>query len=185
MSELFSRPLPKLIAVVAFQVLILLSVLGFREYTLLTRDTVLLKLQTTDPQTIAGSDSRPVRYEISTVDVAALPGDDEFMHYVYVELGERSDGTWQPLALHNRRDRSYDNAVLIKSDYSYYGGSVGRERYTLRYGIEDVYVPDDAAASLPSGSGHTIAVEVKVDRFGQPEPVRFLINGEPYELEER
>ncbi len=36
MSELFARPLPKLLAVVAFQVLILLSVLGFREYTLLT-----------------------------------------------------------------------------------------------------------------------------------------------------
>jgi len=185
MNELFSRPLPKLIAVVAFQMLILLSVLGFREYTLLTRDTVLLTLQTTNPQSIAGSDSGFVRFEISTVDVAALPGDDEFMHYIYVELGERSDGTWQPLALHDRRDRSYDNTVLIKGEYSYYGGSPGRARYTLVYGIEDVYVPDDAAASLPSGSGHTIAVEVKVDRFGQSEPVRFVVDGQPFPLEER
>src|SRR3990172_261425 len=185
MSELFSRPLPKLIAVVGLQVLILLSVIGFRQYTLMTRDTVLLVLQTTDPQAIAGPDSAPVRYEISTVDVSTLPGDDEFMHSIYVELGETEDGTWQPPALHGTRHRSYDNTAMIKGDYIYAGGSLGRQRYTVVYGIEDVYVPDDAAASLPSGSGHTIAVEVKVDRYGQPDPVRFLIDGQPFELEER
>jgi uncharacterized membrane-anchored protein len=185
MSELFTRPLPKLVAVVALQVLILLSILGWRQYTLLTRDTVLLELQSTNPQTIAGRDSAPLRYQISTIDVATLPGDDEFTHNIYVELGEKADGAWQPLALHASRRRSYDNTALIKGQYSFYGGSLGRERYTVVYGIEDVYVPDDAAAALPSGSGYTIAVEVKLDRYGQPDPVRFLIDGQPFPLEER
>ena len=185
MSDLFARPLPKLIAVVAFQVLILLSILGWRQYTLLTRDTVLLELQSTDPQSIVGEDSAAVRYAISTIDVSTLPGDDDFMHYIYVELGETSGGVWQPLALHDTRDRSYDNTALIKGDYYYSGGSPGRQRLTVAYGIEDVYVPEAAAASLPTGAGHTIAVEVKLDRGGQPDPVRFLIDGQRFPLEER
>jgi uncharacterized membrane-anchored protein len=180
-----TRPLPKLVAVVALQIVILLSILAFKQYTAWTAETVLLRAETTAPRELAEDQFTTVQYEISTINIGELPGDEDFFDSVYVELQERNDGTWGPMAAHDNNDRDFSGTVNIKGEIVYMSGRYGRSQIELRYDIEDVYVPADEADELPAGDGHTIVVEAKVDRFGNADPQHFLIDGERFELEER
>lgn len=177
-------PGKKLLIVVAVQFLVLLSVLAFKQYTVLTGTTVLLKTAPVDPRDLVRGDFVAVRYEISTVDRSLVT--DEYKYPtgpVYVELRRGSDGYWEAVAVHTERERSYGGTVLIKGDVQeerYQPGSYGT--MNIRYGIEQVFVPEGSGADLPSGSGHTVAVEVKVDRFGNAVPRRFFVDGQPFEL---
>jgi|CXWL01.1.fsa_nt_gi uncharacterized membrane-anchored protein len=179
--KLFERPLTRLIAVVALQALILLSILAFKQYTVWTSETILLRLDTTNPQTLVGRGSMPARYDISRVDTRELPGDDEFAINIYVELQEGADGIWEPVAVHDNRDHSFEGTVLIKGENQYAYGSLNVATYDLHYGIENVYIAEEATG-IPSGSGHIVALEVRVDRFGNAVPKRFLIDGQPFGL---
>ncbi|HYM14727.1 MAG TPA: GDYXXLXY domain-containing protein [Dehalococcoidia bacterium] len=174
------RTSSKLLIVVAVQFAVLLSVIGFKQYTVWTADTVLLRTTVSDPAQLAAPGSAGVTYDISTVDRAAFPA-DVYGGEVWVELQRGADGYWRDVAVHQKRERAYAGTVLIKGQatWSYPGaGSIA-----MRYGIEQVYAP--AGGALPAGSGHTVAVEVRVDRFGQATPLRFLVDGQPTELRRR
>jgi hypothetical protein len=175
--------LRKLGVVFAVQALLLLAVVGFKQYATWTADTVVLALRTDEPAAIAGRDSPPVEYKISTLRPSGLAGDGYPSEETYVELREGADGQWDAVAISWQREHVYDSSVLIKGtvDISH----AMRDSFPIDYDIEDVYVPDSEAARLPSGSGHSIAVEVKVDRFGNATPQHFLIDGERFDLDER
>lgn len=177
-------PLRKIALVVALQFLVLLGLLGFRQYTVWTGETVLLKVQPVDPRDLVRGDFVVLDYEISTIDLDQLAGDDElFDPTIYVELREGDDGIWQAIAVHNRRESSFDGTVLIRGKYRF--DSPQPERVRVRYGIENVFIPEGSGGDLPFGEGHTVAVEVKVDRFGNSVPRRFFVDGEPFELKRR
>lgn len=172
-------PGKKLLIVVAVQFLVLTSILAFKQYTVLTGTTVLLKTAPVDPSDLVRGDFVAVRYEISTVDRDLVV--DEYKYptgQVYVELQRGGDGNWRAVAVHTERKRSYNGTVLIKGDVE----GTRYDTLTIRYGIEQVFVPEGSGAALPSGSGHTVAVEVKVDRFGNAVPRRFFVDGQPFEL---
>jgi uncharacterized membrane-anchored protein len=182
----------KLLIVVGVQFLVLLSVIGFKQYTVWTSDTVLLKTAPIDPHALLGGDSVHIRYEISSVERSlfvdgeaypglfvegeAYPGQE-----VFVELQKGADGYWSVVAVHPHQESSYDGTVLLKARVESYP-YVGSTPVTLHYGIEQVFVPEGSGAGLPSGSGHTVAVEVRVDRFGHAVPLRFFVDGQPFDL---
>jgi hypothetical protein len=85
------------------------------------------------------------------------------------------------LALHDDRDYSFEGTVLIKGENWRPYGSPDVATYDLHFGIEDVYIAK-GAPGVPSGSGHVVALEVRVDRFGESTPKRFLIDGQPFAL---
>jgi uncharacterized membrane-anchored protein len=174
-------PAKKLAIVVAIQFLILLSVIGFKQYTIWTSETVLLKTTPVDPRDLLRSDFVRVQYDISTIDLDKVAGDDQYGGSVYVELQRGDDGYWSAVALHGRREHSFDGTVLIEGDAAFYGPG-GGSRITVTYGIEQVFVPEGAGDALPSGRNHTVAVEVKVDRFGNAVPRRFFVDGQPFDL---
>lgn len=176
-------PLRKLAIIFAIQAVLLLAVVGFKQYATWTAETVLLAVRTDEPADLVGRDAAPVEYRISTLRMSALAGDEYPSESTYVELREGEDGTWDAVAINYRREHEYDGTELIKGKVDVW--SVIRDSFDVDYDIEDIYVPDSDAARLPAGSGHTIAVEVKVDRFGNASPKRFLIDGEPFDLEER
>lgn len=176
-------PLRKLAFVFTVQAVLLLAVVGFKQYATWTAETVVLALRTGEPADLAGRDARPVEYAISTLRMSQLAGDDFPSETAYVELREGTDGTWDAVAINWRREREYDGTVLIKGDVDFSG--IIRYSFDVDYGIEDIYVPESDALTLPAGSGHTIAVVVKVDRFGNASPQHFLIDGERFELESR
>jgi uncharacterized membrane-anchored protein len=177
-------PMRKLTVVVAVQLFVLLSVLGFGQYTAWTGETVLLKVQPVDPQSLLRGDYIRVRYDISRLDMDELPGDDDFCCAVYVELRENEDGYWKAVAAHERRDHSFDGTVLLKGHFSEVSPA-GVRVVEVVYGIEEIFIPEGSGDQLPSGTDHTIAVEVKVNRFGYAIPRRFFVDGEPFELERR
>ena len=174
-------PVKKLAIVVAIQALILLSIIGFKQYTIWTGDTVLLKTIPVDPRDLLRGDFVRIQYDISTVDLDKIAGDDQYSGTVYVELQRSDGGYWSAVALHGRRERSFDGTVLIKGHATHFGRG-GGSRISVTYGIEQVFIPEGAGSSLPSGRGHVVAVEVKVDRFGNAVPRRFYVDGQPFDL---
>ena len=185
-------PARKLAIVVSVQLLILFGVLGFKQYTVLTGETVLLKVQPMDPRDLLGGDSASVRYDISSISPGDVVWDEDAPRCcdapVYVELERQDDGYWTAIAVHGGRDHIRDGTVIIRGtvqdryDDPYFNRSAPIE---IRYGIEGVFIPESSGADIPSGSGHTIAVEVKVDRFGNAVPRHFVIDGKDADLRRR
>lgn len=166
MIQLMSKPAVKLAVVVAIQFLVLLAVIAFKQYTIITGETVVLRTAPVDPRDPLRGDYVTVRYEISRLDSRNLAGDENVYGEAYVELREGADGYWEAVAIHNDRKRSFDNSVLIKGDASYSYANRGYDIYNIDYGIEEIFIPEGSGATIPSGRGVTLAVEVKVDRFG-------------------
>jgi uncharacterized membrane-anchored protein len=173
----------KLIAIVALQFLILLSVIGFKQYTIWTGETVVLKTTPIDPRDLLRGDYVSVSYEISTIDLNKVPGHDGGT--IYVELQRGDDGYWHAVAVHGRREHSFDGTVLLRGDVEGFFGPASTGVIRVHYGIEQVFVPEGSGGDLPTGRDHTIAVEVKVDRFGNAVPRRFLVDGQPFDLRRR
>ena len=76
---------------------------------------------------------------------------------------------------------------MIKGKLSDYSSSGGYGTLTVKYGIEDIFVPEDtgqAIQRLTRRSGN-LGVEVKVDRWGNGIARRLLLDGEPYKFERR
>jgi uncharacterized membrane-anchored protein len=181
-------PARKLLIIVGIQFLVLLSVIGFKQYTIWTGETVLLRTTPIDPQDLLRGDFVEVRYDISRLKRSDVEWDDAPAccgERVYVELEEQEDGYWTAVAVHLRRRHSRDGTVLIKGeaqgDYAEYEPST----VEIRYGIEQIFVPEGSGGDLPSGRDHTVAVEVKVDRFGNAVPRRFFVDGQPFDLRRR
>jgi uncharacterized membrane-anchored protein len=180
-------PAKKLALVVAVQFLVLFSVIGFKQYTVWTSETVLLKVQPVDTRDLLRS-YHTVEYEISRLDPASIAWDESAGRCcgmpLYVELQKQDDGLWKAIAAHDGRTHTRDGTVLIK------GEAQGRYTYSeqtvsIRYGIEDIFVPEGSAGQLPTGRDHTIAVEVKVDRFGNATPRHFVVDGQQVDLRRR
>jgi len=169
-------PARKLAVVVAIQLLILFGVLGFKQYTILTGTTVLLKVQPIDPRDLLRGDYAAVRYEISIISPTNVVWDGDAPRSgdapVYVELERQQDDYWTAIAVHGDRQHTRDGTVLIKGRVQ--SGPGARQ---IRYGIEQVFIPEGSGADIPSGTGHTVAVEVKVDRLGNAVPRHFVIDG--------
>ncbi len=186
-------PLRKLAIVVAVQLLILFGVLGFKQYTILTGTTVLLKVQPIDPRDLLRGDYATVRYDISRLSPDDVAWDQDAPRCcnapVYVELQRRDDGYWTAIAVHGDRHHTRDGTVVIKghSQGPNYGDRYGTTSspIEIRYGIEQIFIPEGSGVDIPSGSGHTVAVEVKVDRFGNAVPRHFVIDGVPAGLKRR
>ncbi len=173
------KPLVKLAIVAGLQIAVLLCIVGFKAYTALTAETIVLRTAEGRPSAlVSGSE---VTYDISLIEPYGAIWDDGAYEPVYVEMREGAQGRWTAIAVHDNRERTRDETVLIKADvtYQYRSTDAGAR---LRFGIERIYIPASAAASLPSGDGHDIAVAVTVDRFGNATPKRFIIDGEPYPL---
>ena len=181
------KPIVKLALVVGLQVLLLLSLIGFKQYTVWTGETVLLKVQPVDPRDLLRGDYVTVRYDISTIDMDDVAGDDYVGGTAYVELREDAGGYWRAVAVHDDRKRSFEDTVLIKAHVTAWNLNhrTGADRIELDYGIEDVFIPEGSGDQLPRGEDHVIAVEVKVDRWGNAVPRRFFVDGAPFELERR
>ena len=165
--------------IVAAQILLLLAIIGGKEYTLHVGTTVVLQTVPVDPRSLLQGDYAILRYEISTLpgisglspgEISALPSVMGLSlgstQYVYlVERGE----VWEALRHSTRKPSSGE--VFIK-------GTVD-SRGLLDFGIGTYFVPE--------GTGHIIEragdlkVEVSVDSRGKAVIKRVLVDGEPFD----
>ena len=181
------KPGPRLALAVAIQFILLLSLLGFKQYTLLTGETVLLRVQPIDPRDLFRGDYVTLSYDISTLQPDELGGDDYFGpdDRIYVEL-VKGEPYWRPVAIYEERRHEHEDSVVIKGrvDNVHWapGGSL-----QVRYGTEDIFVPEDTGRVIESLSrtSDDLGVEVVVDRWGNGIARHLLLDGEPYKFERR
>jgi len=185
---MMKRPGLRLAAAVVIQFLLLLGLLGFKQYAVLTGETVILRVQPIDPTDLFRGDYVTLTYDISRLQTSQLAGDDYFDRddRIYVEL-VKGDPYWQPVAVYSDRHQEHKPSVVVKGKLSDYSSSGGYGTLTVKYGIEDIFVPEDtgqAIQGLTRRSGN-LGVEVKVDRWGNGIARRLLLDGEPYKFERR
>ena len=173
----------RFLAAVGLQFVLLFGVIGFKQYTVRTGETVLLKVKLVDPRSLFRGDYVRMSYDISTLDTARLAGDDYFdgKGTVYVELAPGDDRYWRAVAIHDTRRRVADGHLLIKGKVDRSGPGTPGRTVRVRYGVEEVFVPEGSGRAVET-SRADLGVEVKIDRFGNAVARRILIDGEPFEL---
>ena len=171
--------LRKIAIVLGVQLLIVGSVIAFKQYTVWTGQTVRLAVGPVDPRDPFRGDYVTFQYEISRIDRADLIGEDYAYGTVYVELREGEDGLWDAVAIHDERQHEFKDTVLLKGKSD---SNDGRSM-SVRYGIEELFIPEGSGRDIP---WRDVSVEIKVDRFGNAVLRHLLLaNGERIELERR
>jgi uncharacterized membrane-anchored protein len=176
--------------VLAVQLLIVFSVIGFKQYTVWTGETVRLAVAPVDPRDPFRGDYVTFQYDISRVQIEPklIPGEMDLSdETVYVEIGEGEGGIWEVVAIHDHRTHEFDDTAIIKGKIrDFFGGpGIQRPAVVIRYGIEDLFIPEGSGQDIPFGPDVELAVEVKVDRFGNAVPRHLLADGERFDLKRR
>jgi uncharacterized membrane-anchored protein len=173
--------LPKIAIVLAIQLVIIASVVGFKQYTVWTGETVVLAVEPVDPRDPFRGDYVTFQYDISRIDPDELRGNRYAYGDVYVELRQGNDGTWDAVAIHDDREHDFDDTVLLKGEAESFGGP--DNLINVEYGIEELFIPEGSGSDIPWD--RDVSVEIKVDRFGNAVPRHLLVDGEKLDLERR
>jgi len=108
-------------ALVSLQVLLLAGIIFSHHYWLENGELIRLRTEPVDPRDLFRGDYVRLSYEISTLDLDRLDGDDIFERNenVYVVLRRDADGTWRPTATYAvmpRGERFIKGRVLSRTD---------------------------------------------------------------------
>ena len=152
--------------IVAAQILLLLALIGGKEYTLNVGTTVVLQTVPVDPRSLLQGDYAVLWYKVSTLPdhVSHLPPGTT----VYVSLVERGE-VWEASRYSTRKPSS--DEVFIK-------GTV-EDQGRLDFGIGTYFVPESTGHIIERAGD--IKVEVVVDSRGKAVIKRVLVDGEPFD----
>lgn len=162
-----------IIGIGLFWIIIILSFILYKEYTLVTGEDVLLKTRPVDPRDLFRGDYVILSYEISTLDSSKLSGDSNFNagDSVYVSLIKNGS--------YHDASGVYKNPV----DSLYIKGRVVNVRdsfITVEYGIESYFVPEGTGRSIEREPD--LDVMAAVDVRGRAAIQYLLLDGEKVEL---
>ena len=152
--------------IVAAQILLLLAIIGGKEYILNTGTTVVLQTVPVDPRSLLQGDFAILGYKISTLPTSPSgwsPGST-----VFVTLVDRGE-VWEALRYSSRKPSS--DEVFIK-------GTVDN-RGLLDFGIGTYFVPEGTGRIIERAGD--VKVEVSVDSRGKAVIKRILVDGEPFD----
>jgi uncharacterized membrane-anchored protein len=151
----------KFYALVALQILLLVGLIGYKQFTLLTGERILLKTVPVDPRDMFRGDYVALSYEISRLESwqwqshTFSKGDP-----VYVTL-RRVGRFWD--AASAAKSPPSDGRLFIKGRVS----QVMRDGLRAEYGIESYFVPEGKGRDLERAAGKGLVVEAAVDRHGR------------------
>jgi uncharacterized membrane-anchored protein len=180
----------RLLILIALQSVVLVAMIGMKQWTLSTGIPVVLETQPIDPRSLFQGDYVRLNYTISTLDLAKLSSDRPFKAHerIYVLL-RKGDPYWAPVSLHHERPGMRPDHVALKGRVV----GVGNRRWiqesrswevtehlTVRYGIENYFVPEGEGRDLERPKpGEKVSTRVAVDRFGNAGIKAVLVNGQP------
>jgi uncharacterized membrane-anchored protein len=188
----------RIVLIVVIQTVLLLAMIGMKQWTLTTGTPILLETQPIDPRSLFRGDYVRLSYSVSDLKISELDGDSVFTHhdriYVALQAGEKY---WQPVSIHHDRPAAPPDGVVLKGEVT----SINRRRWnrdrksstegdslTVRYGIENYFVPEGEGRELErrfdeQGKAREIDIRVAVDRFGNAGIKEILVNGETQYVE--
>ena len=178
----------RLVLIVILQTLVLVSMVGMKQWTLNTGTPIVLETRPIDPRSLFRGDYVRLNYAINTLRLAELPLDREFKkHERIYALLKKADPYWKPISLHHERPVILPDHVVIKGEVV--GVSNRRWNREMRsweeidhvrvhYGIENYFVPEGTGRELERPKpGEKISIRVAVDRFGNAGIKAVLVNG--------
>ena len=183
----------KIIIVLVIQTLLLMGMIGKKQYTLNTGTQILLETQPIDPRSLFRGDYVRLNYTISNLDLDQLAGDIEFKEHdtVYVVL-QQQDKYWQAVSAHRDKPQINNDQVMIR-------GKMQHERtqnwnretnesepvnwINVRYGIENYFVPEGEGRYLERRNIGKVDIRVAVDKHGNVGIKAVLVNDEEQYVE--
>lgn len=184
----------RLFVVALVQTLILLAMIGLRQWTLATGIPVTLETQPIDPRSLFSGDYVRLNYKVSDLRLEELAGDRIFKRHDTVFVVLAPDGEyWKAISVHHGRPRPGDGQAVIKGSVEYTGDTIwdaARNKAVevkhvhVKYGIEDYFVQEGTGRELERPKqGEKVSIQVAVDRFGNAGIKAVLVNGRPKTIE--
>lgn len=175
------------ILAVAIQVLVLLGMAARHAYTVRTGQPVMLETAPVDPWSLLRGQYVRLSYKISMlregeVTFSGAPYRDGQRIWVTLRKG---DPYWKAVSVSDRRPATATGevAVLGTVQWMSWSGEPSGESSTrrpaevsVRYGIEQFYVPEGEGRELESGRA-SLSVEVRVDSLGRAALSRVFRDG--------
>lgn len=156
-----------LIVILALMLVMVLSVITYNQWPLMTGKKIILATQPIDPFDPFKGQYLNINYEISNInDVSGFKVGD----MVYVSLKEDERGIWKKVAVSTSKPELGD---FIKGKVKTGFGNNVR----VEYGIEQFFF--ERHAELPM---RNITVEAAVDSSGRAKIVQLLQNGKPIDI---
>lgn len=182
--------------IIVFWLLIFSGFILYKEYTLRTGTEIILKTEPVDPRDLFRGDYVTLNYEISTLDLDAVPAEDPYFEYndhIYLAL-ELENGYGVPKKIYKNPP---DDELYIKGtvkeliyDWEAYEDSATTEepyvkKLRIEYGIESYFVPEGRGLEIESQQWtgrEGVSVKVVVDKYGNAVIKSLLIDGEEVDI---
>lgn len=170
------------ILAVSIQIIVLLTMIGLKWYTLAYGTKILLKTQPVDPWDFFRGDYVTLNYEINRLNLKVLPHDAgpyKRNQTVYVKL-QQVGKYWEARSVH--RQPPADGSLFIRGTVQYHENFDNINTLVINYGIDSYYVPQhqgrkiETAKVLPD-------VEVSVDRWGNSALSRIYVEEKEVKFE--
>jgi len=167
-------------AAIALQVLLLLGMGARHTYTLQTGRPIRLETAPVDPWEMFRGQYVALNYKISQLQEGQVT-----MVGAPYKRGEKVWVTVRPFdqyweAVHvSRQLPDVGGWVALQGTVQWYGdamGPGGQPQVSIRYGIEQFYVPEGEGPALEDRQ-HQVTVEAVVDRFGRAAMKRVFVDG--------
>lgn len=167
---------------VGFQCLILLGVVGMKQHTVWTGQTIRLQTTPVDPRSLFRGDYVSLRYPISDLADELFAGGTNKIErgdVVYVVLAG-GDAKWRATSVHPRMPELDPGEVVLRGEFrqSWLPGS---GTVPVEYGIESYFVPEGTGWKIERASGSRLTVEVAIDRGGRAVVRRLFVDGVPFD----
>lgn len=179
------KPSTRLLLIIIIQTMVLGGMIAKRQWTLATGTPVLLETRPIDPRSLFSGDYVTFNYDISRLRLDNLAGDDDFERHdtVYVVL-EPGEPYWRARGVYHRPPAgalALRGRVVYVNEHWWNAETESSEEVrhlTVRYGIEDYFVPEGEGRELERPvQDEVVALRVAVDRFGNGAIQALLING--------
>lgn len=183
-----------LFILVVIQTMVLIAMIGMKQYTLNTGREILLETQPVDPRSLFRGDYVRLSYKISTLVLSGMQGDKQFLEneVIFVTLQE-GDPYWYPVAIHHSKPQTAENQVAIKGRIEYIlDRTWNRETnkteevksLSVKYGIENYFVEEGTGRALERpGRDNKVDLRIAVDAYGNAGIKAVLVNGEEKYIE--
>lgn len=183
----------KIIIVLVIQTLLLMGMIGKKQYTLNTGTQILLETQPIDPRSLFRGDYVRLNYTISDLDLDQIGGDIEYEEFgtVYVVL-QQQDKYWQAVSAHKDKPEITNDQVMIKGEMQHQqiqNWNVDTREsepvnwINVRYGIENYFVPEGEGRYLERRDIGKVDIRVAVDKSGNVGIKAVLVNDEEQYVE--
>lgn len=173
--------------VLVLQTLVLIAMVGMKQWTLTTGMPILLETEPIDPRSLFRGDYVRLKYVITEIQLDQLDGDDEFDEHdvIYIVL-QQGDTYWEPIAVHNEYPTGKNDKTIIKGEvkrvlenrWNQEKKKMEPDNYLqIRYGIENYFVPEGEGRELEIQTTGKVDIRVAVDKFGNAGIKAVLVDG--------